>query len=109
MALNSHNQVVDTGGKGKKKRRRGKAANTTHITSPAHWTAVKIALIRSIRDGIFFDRKYWARHSKAGDILKPVYFSSIVMEDKAQQLKNRVSKFTHRYTKALMIPSGKVR
>jgi hypothetical protein len=56
-------------------------------TSPAHWVAVKTALIKSIRRGIFFDRKYWARYSKAGDILKPVYFSSVIMEDKARQLK----------------------
>jgi len=63
---------------------------------------VRIALIKSIRNGVFFDRKYWARYSKTGDVLKPVYFSSIVMEDKAQQLNNCASKFTHRYTQALM-------
>lgn len=79
------------------------------LRSPAHWAIVKIALIKSIRDGVFFDRKYWARHSKTGDILKPVYLSSIIMEDKARQLKNCASKFTHKYTEALMIPSGKVR
>ena len=77
--------------------------------SPAHWATVKIALIKSVRDGVFFNRKYWARHFKAGDILKPVYFSSIIMEDKAQQLKNCASKFAHRYTEALMFPSGKIR
>jgi hypothetical protein len=58
------------------------------VTSPAHWAAVKVTLIKSIRKGILYDRKYWARHSKAGDILKPVYFSSIIMGDKAQQLNN---------------------
>jgi len=60
-------------------------------TSPAHWAAVNVALIKSIRSGVFFDRKYWARHSKAGDILKPVYFSSIIVSDNAQQLNNLVA------------------
>ena len=59
---------------------------TIQVASPAHWASVKIALIKSIRKGVFFDRKYWARHSKAEDVLKPVYFSSIVMGDQAQKL-----------------------
>ncbi|KAF9645626.1 hypothetical protein BDM02DRAFT_3119977 [Thelephora ganbajun] len=62
------------------------------VTSPAHWDSVKIALIKSIRKGMFFDRKYWARHSKAGDVLKPVYLSSAIMSDKAQQL-NKLVKY----------------
>jgi len=79
---------------------RGDAHNTLHdqtvqVTSPAHWATVKIALINSIGKGVFFDRKYWARHSKAGDGLKPVYFSSIVIGDKVQQLNNCASKFIH--------------
>ncbi|KAF9779144.1 hypothetical protein BJ322DRAFT_1088746 [Thelephora terrestris] len=57
--------------------------------SPSQW-AVKMALIDSVRNGIFFDRKYWARHSKAGDLLKPVYLSSRVMGDKAQRMKELV-------------------
>ena len=64
----------------------------TQVKSPAHWDPVKTALIISIRNGVFFDRKYWARHSKGGDLLKPVYFSSTIMSDKAQQLKSRTSK-----------------
>ena len=64
---------------------------TAVVTSPAHWAAVKIALIRSTRQGIFFDREYWARHSKAGDVLKPVYFSGAIMEDKAHQLNKSAS------------------
>jgi hypothetical protein len=64
------------------------------VASPAHWAAVKIALIKSIRKGVLFDRKYWVRHSKTGDALKPVYFSSIVMGDKAQQLNNCTSKIS---------------
>lgn len=55
-------------------------------TCPQRLKPVFVALSNSIRSGIFFDRKYWARHSKAGDS-KPVYLSSIVMGDKAQQLK----------------------
>ena len=63
----------------------------TVVTSPAHWVAVKTALIRSIRQGIFFDREYWARHSRAGDLLKPVYFSGVIMEDKVHQLNKSAS------------------
>ena len=47
---------------------------------------MKIALIRSIRKGIFFDRKYWARHSENGDVLKPIYFQSMIMDDKSREL-----------------------
>jgi len=60
------------------------------VTSPTHWASVKTALIKSIRNGVFFDRKYWARHSKTRDVLKPVYFTSIVMGDKVQRLNNLV-------------------
>ena len=52
----------------------------------AHWVPIEAALVRSIHTGIFFDKKYWARHSKAGDVLKPVYFSGTAMNDKIQQL-----------------------
>jgi len=78
----------------------------TPVTSPARWTSVKIALIKSIRRGVFFDRKYWARHSKTGDIMKPVYFSSIVMGDKTQELNSRTSKSGHRFTEELNVSSG---
>ncbi|KAF9641806.1 hypothetical protein BDM02DRAFT_3203210, partial [Thelephora ganbajun] len=59
---------------------------------PRHWYSVNSALIKSIRKRTFFDRKYWARHSKAGDVLKPVYLSSAIMSDKAQQL-NKLVKY----------------
>ena len=62
---------------------------------PTHWASVKIALIKSIRNGVLFDRKYWARHSKTGDVFKPVYFSSIVMGDKAQELTSRTSRASY--------------
>lgn len=61
--------------------------------SPKHWESVKTALIKSIREGVFFDRKYWAKHSKTGDALKPVYLSSTIMSDKSQQLNKCTSKF----------------
>ena len=63
------------------------AAQPTGPTS-----SVEMALIKSIRKGLFFDRKYWARHSRTGNTLKPVYFSSIVMGDKAHQLNDCASK-----------------
>ena len=79
------------------------------VTSPAHWATVKTALIKSVRIGVFFDRKYWARHFKAGDVLKPVYFSSTVMADKSQQLKKRESKFCHGPVEVLSLRSGELR
>jgi hypothetical protein len=74
--------------------------------SPAHWAAVKAALIRSIREGVFFDRKYWARNTRSGDVLKPVYFSSTIMKDRSQQLDKRASKFYCSVTEALKAGSG---
>ena len=79
----------------------------TKVTSPAHWASVKIALIKSMRTGVFFDRKYWARHSKSGDVLKPVYFSSIIMSDKAQELNNCALKFGYGFADVLRVSSGK--
>ena len=57
---------------------------------------MKIALVKSIRDGVFFDRKYWARHSRTGGVLRPVYFSSTIMSDKVQQLNNGTSQSGYR-------------
>ena len=81
---------------------------TEQVTSPAHWASVKIALIKSMRTGVFFDRKYWARHSKSGDALKPVYFSSIIMSDKVQQLNNCTSNYDYGSVETLTVPSGKI-
>ena len=80
----------------------------TPVTNPTHWAFVKSALVKSIRKGAFFDRVYWARHSKAGDLLKPVYFSSMIMDDKAQQLKKSASKLIFWYTEMLSVPRGKI-
>lgn len=73
------------------------------------WEAVFTVLLRSIYHGIFFDRKYWARHSKAGDALKPIYFSSRIMDDVAQEFAKCTSKLIHWYAKALIAISGKIR
>ena len=72
QTLNPHDQVVQ-------------------VKSPARWDAVKIALISSIRTGVIFGGKYWARHSHARDMLKPVYFSSTIMKDKAPELNDCAS------------------
>ena len=80
---------------------------TTQPTSPVHWTFVKRALIKSIRRGVFFDQMYWARHSKVGDVLRPVYFSSVIMNDRAQQLNNCLLKHLFHRAIALIPPSGK--
>ena len=79
---------------------------TTQSPSPAHWASVNMALIMSIRKGVFFDRKYWARHSKTGKLLKPVYFSSAIMDDKAQQLSTCALEFGCLYVGTLIAPSG---
>ena len=78
----------------------------TQATSPAHWDSVKTALIRSIRKGVFFDRKYWARRIKTGDVLKPIYFSSTIMEDKSEQLSKRALRFGQGFIEVLKDPSG---
>ena len=87
--LTSHNQV-------------------TQVTSPAHWVAVKTAFVKSICEGVFFDRKYWVRHSKTGDTLKPIYFSSIIMGDKVGQLKDCTLEFNCTSAKVLMLSSGEI-
>ena len=81
---------------------------SSQVASPVHWASVKIALIKSIRNGVFFDRKYWTRHSKTGDVLKPVYFSSVIMGDKVQQLNNCTLKLGYRISEALRVPSGEI-
>ena len=80
----------------------------TQDDDPEHWEAISMAFLRSIQSGIFFDRKYWARNSKAGDALKPVYLSSIVMDDTAEELKRCASKFVRWRPKALILTSGKI-
>ena len=80
----------------------------TAPTDPERWASVRKTLIRSIRTGVFFDRKYWARHAKTGDALKPIYFPNAVMEDKATYLGRCASKFVCLRTTALTILSGEV-
>ena len=80
----------------------------TKVKSPAHWAAVKTALIKSIREGVFFDRKYWARNARSGDVLKPVYFSSTVMKDMSHQLDKRASQFRCGVAEALKAGSGEI-
>ena len=40
--------------------------------------SMRLPLIRSIREGSLFDRKYWARKSREG-LIGPIYFSSAVV------------------------------
>ena len=66
----------------------------TRVKRPAHWEFVEAALIRSIHEGLFFDKKYCARHwASAGDVLKPVYLASTVMHGKIGELNKCTSKF----------------
>lgn len=51
-----------------------------HISSPVGWNNLQTAMMKSIREGVFFDRKYWARHSRNGNGLKAVYVSSIIID-----------------------------
>ena len=79
-----------------------------HVSSPAHWPSVKTSLVKSICIGVFFDRKYWARHLKTRDAFRPVYFSSMIMGDTAHQLHKRRSEVGHELAEALRIVSGKI-
>ena len=65
---------------------------------------MKAALIKSVRKGVFFDRKYWARHLKIGDVLKPIYFSNAILEDRSEQLGKCALKICHRISEALRVP-----
>jgi len=76
-------------------------------TIPPHPAAVEAALIESIRNGIFFDRKYWARYSADVNLLRPVYFSSRIMGDKAQRLRECAWKFRSQSSESLRVCSGK--
>lgn len=76
--------------------------------SPTRWKSVETALIKSIHKGVFFDRKYWARYSKAGDAFKPIYFSSIIMDDEADKLKKCASCSGREFVEILRITSGKI-
>ena len=78
------------------------------VTSSAEWESVKVALIRSVRTGVFFDRKYWARHSKSGDVLRPIHFSSAVVSDQTLRSNNCMSRFTNWCMAVLSAPSGEV-
>lgn len=35
-------------------------------------------MVKSIKQGVFFDQKYWVRHPKDGRVLKSIYFSSLI-------------------------------
>jgi len=39
------------------------------------------AIMKSIHGGVFFDRRYWVRHSRNGGTLKAIYSSSIIADD----------------------------
>jgi len=51
---------------------------------------LKIALIKSIREGAFLDREYQTKHSKTGRILRPLYISSIVTGEKMSYINGLV-------------------
>jgi len=78
---------------------------TGQVKSPAHWATVKIALIKSIGKGVFFDRKYWTKHSGPGGVLKPVYLSSIIMGDKVQHLNSCASESVYGSAEVLTVAS----
>ena len=47
--------------------------------SPTGWKVLQTALVKSIREGIFFDRECWALHSRKGNAFKAIYFSSVII------------------------------
>ena len=56
---------------------------------PANCELVESALIKSIRTGMFFDRRYWARYSKTAKVLQPIHISSTVAGDKLRRINDR--------------------
>ena len=50
---------------------------------------IKTALIKSIREGVFADRKYWAWYSRSGRGLRPVYLSSIMVSWRLPDIETR--------------------
>lgn len=56
------------------------------VFSPETWKYTEIALIKSIRKGVFFDRKYLTKKSKTGSNLWPVYISSIIADGSLQRI-----------------------
>jgi len=46
---------------------------------PTGWNVLQTALAKSIREGVFFDRKCWALHSRKGNAFKAMYFSSVII------------------------------
>ena len=56
-----------------------------HVQNPTNWKPLRAALVKSIRQGVFFDQKYWTRHSKDSNVLKPIYFSSLIAGNKLRK------------------------
>ena len=56
---------------------------------PANRRPVEIALIKSMREGTFFDRTYWARNSKSAQVFRPLYISSIVAGEHLSYVNSR--------------------
>lgn len=48
-----------------------------------------MALIKSIREGAFFDREYWVRNPKSAGALRPIYISSIVAGETLRRINSR--------------------
>lgn len=60
-------------------------------------TPLRIALIKSIRQGSFCDRKYSAKQKDAGDLRAPVYISSIILGDTEPKLNTRKLPFIYEH------------
>ncbi|KAF9778324.1 hypothetical protein BJ322DRAFT_493540 [Thelephora terrestris] len=51
------------------------------VEHPTYWKVIKAAMVKSINQGVFFDQKYWTRHSRDGRVLRPIYFSRLITGD----------------------------
>ena len=47
------------------------------------------ALVRSIREGLLFDKKYWTRKSKTGSKLQPLHIPRILAREYLQHVDRR--------------------
>ena len=61
----------------------------TDLPRSQDWTPLKIALIKSIRHGVFFDGRFWTRQGNTARALRPFYISSIVASKQLRRINER--------------------
>ena len=75
----------------------GRSSPTPLRRSQPLITSLKVALIKSIRQGSFCDRKYSVKINNTGNLRTPVYTSSIVLGDIEPRLNTCKLLFMHEH------------